>query len=186
MNLINNHHIQIFDDFYSVYGQQIEKLWPELKDVVIDVYDKNSAQLKDYIIKHDVFGDMSENIDSPFQCYPNFQYHNQTINDLIMRDDLCQKATLTKQEHFALIAHEIGHFISAYRNTGLKGQEEEYFADARAKELGLGQELANALRKCMEIIPAPDSNDPFVHMQQQQHESNETMKDKILERIDKL
>lgn len=186
MNFTNNYHIKIFDDFYSAYGQQIDKLWPELKDVVIDVYDKDSARLKDYIINRDVFGDMSGEINSPFQCYPKFQYHNQTFNDIIMRGDLCNTANLTQQEQFALIAHEIGHFVSSYRNTGLKDQEEERYADDRAAELGLGKDLANALDKCMAIVPMQNSTDPLVQMLQKQYGSHGKMKDKTKERIKRL
>lgn len=97
---------------------------------------------------------------------------------------MCQKANLTLQEQFALIAHEIGHFVSAYRNTGLRGQEEECYADNRATELGLGKDLASALQKCMTILPVQNSTDPFLNMLQQQHDSVKNMKDMLQERID--
>lgn len=186
MNFTNNYHIKIFDDFYSVYGQQIDKLWLELKDVVIDVYDKDSARLKAYIINRDVFGDMSGEINSPFQCYPKFQYHNQTFNDIIMRGDLCNTANLTQQEQFALIAHEIGHFVSSYRNTGLKDQEDELYADDRAVELGLRCELASALQKCMAVIPQPNISDPILQMIQKQQNSVKNVADMLQKRIDRL
>ena len=41
----------------QAYFHNIDRLWLELKDVVIDVYDKDSARLKDYIINLDVLGD---------------------------------------------------------------------------------------------------------------------------------
>ena len=186
MNFTNNYHIKIFDDFYSAYGQQIDKLWLELKDVVIDVYDKDSARLKDYIINRDVFGDMSGEINSPFQCYPKFQYYNQTFNDIIMRGDLCNTAHLTQQEQFALIAHEIGHFVSKYKNTGLNGQADEFYADDRTVELGLRCELASALQKCMAVIPQPNISDPFLQMIQKQQNSVKNMADMLRERIDRL
>ena len=186
MNFINNYHIKIFDDFYSVFGKQTDNLWTELKDIVIDVYDKDSAQLKDYIINHDLLGDMSENIDCPFQCYPNFQYHNQTFNDIIMRGDLCIAAHLTQQEQFALIAHEIGHFVSKYKNTGLNGQADEFYADDRTVELGLRCELASALHKCMAVIPQPNISDPILQMIQKQQDSVKNMADMLQERINRL
>ena len=149
MIFTNKYNIQVFEDFMQLYSRTIDTLWPELKGVIIDVYDKYSAQLKDYIINHNVHGDLSGNIDSLFQCYPNYEYNNQTYNDIIMRGDLCQKANLSQQEQFALIAHEIGHFVSAYSNTGLRGQKEECYADDMAAKLGLRKGLVSALQKCM-------------------------------------
>lgn len=186
MNFTNNYNIQVFDDFMQIYLQNIDILWTELKDIVIDVYDKDSAQLKDYIINHDLLGDMSENIDSPFQCYPKVQYHNQTFNDIIMRGDLCNTAHLTQQEQFALIAHEIGHFVSKYKKTGLNGQADEFYADDRTVELGLRCELASALQKCIAVIPQPNISDPFLQMIQKQQDSVKNMADMLQERIDRL
>ena len=104
MNFTNKYNIQVFEDFLQLYSQKIDTFWPELKGVIIDVYDKDSAQLKDYIINHDKFEDLSGNIDSLFQCYPNYEYNNQTYNDIIMREDLCQKANLSQQE-------QVGDFL---------------------------------------------------------------------------
>lgn len=186
MNFTNKYNIQVFEDFLQSYSQTIDAFWPELKGVIIDVYDKDSAQLKDYIINHDKFEDLSGNIDSLFQCYPNYEYNNQTYNDIIMRRDLCQKANLTQQEQFALIAHEIGHFVLTYKNIELIGKEEEFYADDRAAELGLGKDLASALQKCMTILPVQNSTDPFLNMLQQQHDSVKNMKVLLQERIDRL
>ena len=186
MIFTNKYNIQVFEDFMQLYSQKIDTFWPELKDVIIDVYDKDSAQLKDYIINHDKSEDLSGNIDSLFQCYPNYEYNNQTYNDIIMRGDLCQKANLSQQEQFALIAHEIGHFVLTYKNTGLIGQEEEFYADDRAAELGLGKDLASALQKYMKIIAVQNSPDPFLKMLQQQHDSVKNMKVLLQERIDRL
>lgn len=186
MIFTNKYNIQVFEDFMQSYSQTIDAFWPELKGVVIDVYDKDSAQLKDYIINHDKFEDLSGNIDSLFQCYPNYEYNNQTYNDIIMRRDLCQKANLSQQEQFALIAHEIGHFVLTYKNIELIGQEEEFYADDRAAELGLRKDLASALQKCMTILPVQNSTDPFLKMLQQQHDSVKNMKVMLQERIDRL
>lgn len=186
MNFTNKYNIQIFEDFLQLYSQKIDTFWPELKGVIIDVYDKDSAQLKDYIINHNVHGDLSGNIDSLFQCYPNYEYNNQTYNDIIMRGDLCQKANLTQQEQFALIAHEIGHFVSAYSNTGFRGQKDECYADDMAAKLGLRKDLVSALQKCMTILPEQNSTDPFLNMLQQQHDSVKNMKVMLQERIDRL
>lgn len=90
MIFTNKYNIQVFEDFLQSYSQTIDTLWPELKGVVIDVYDKDSAHLKDYIY-HDVIGDLSEIIDCTFQCYPKFQYHNQMYNDIIMRGGFVPK-----------------------------------------------------------------------------------------------
>lgn len=186
MNFTNKYNIQVFEDFMQLYSQKIDAFWPELKGVIIDVYDKDSAQLKDYIIYHDKFGDLSVYIDCTFQCYPNYEYNNQTYNDIIMRGDLCQKANLSQQEQFALIAHEIGHFVSAYSNTGLRGQKEECYADDMAAKLGLRNDLVSALQKCMAILPVQNSTDPFLNMLQQQHDSVKNMKVLLQERIDRL
>ena len=186
MIFTNKYNIHVFEDFMQLYSQKIDTFWPELKGVIIDVYDKDSAQLKDYIINHDKFEDLSGNIDSLFQCYPNYEYNNQTYNDIIMRRDLCQKANLTQQEQFALIAHEIGHFVLTYKNTGLIGQEEEFYADDRAAELGLRKDIVSALQKCMTILPVQNSTDPFLNMLQQQHDSVKNMEVMLQERIDRL
>lgn len=186
MIFTNKYNIQVFEDFMQSFSQKIDSLWSELKDVTIDVYDKESAPLKTYIINHNVFGDMSGNIDCPFQCYPNFGYQGMIFNDIIMRGDLCQKANLSQQEQFALIAHEIGHFVSAYRNTGLRGQKEECYADDMAAKLGLRNDLVSALQKCMTILPVQNNTDPFLNMLQQQHDSVKNMKVLLQERIDRL
>lgn len=186
MIFTNKYNIQVFEDFMQLYSQMIDTLLPKLKGVVIDVYDKDSAQLKDYIINHDKFGDLSVYIDCTFQCYPNYEYNNQTYNDIIMREDLCQKANLSQQEQFALIAHEIGHFVSAYSNTGFRGQKDECYADDMAAKLGLRKDLVSALQKCMTILPVQNSTDPFLNMLQQQHDSVKKMKVMLQERIDRL
>lgn len=186
MEFTNSYKIKVFDDFMQSFSQKIDSLWSELKDVTIDVYEKDSAPLKTYIINHNVFGDMSGYIDCPFQCYPNFGYQGMIFNDIIMRGDLCLKANLTQPEQFALIAHEIGHFVSKYKKTGLNGQADEFYADEKAVELGLGCELASALRKCITVIPQPNSSDPFLQMIHKQYDSVKNMADMLQERIDRL
>lgn len=154
MRFSNKFNIDIFNIFEERYSSDINKLYPEVETVVIDVYDKASGKIKDYITHFPGFGvntveDKSAEINNPFQCFPHFYYNVECeyYDDIIMVDSICKSINLDENEQLALIGHEIGHFIYCYK--GVRDFNEEEFADQIACKLGLSSYLKTALDKCL-------------------------------------
>lgn len=90
----------------------------------------------------------SKKSDTPFQCLNNFMGHTE-----IMRHKACcDAANLTVDEQYALIAHEIGHFIATIERIQVYGFDEEVFADSIAVKIGLRNEIISAIQK---LIKSP-------------------------------
>lgn len=73
----------------------------------------------------------------------NFMGHTE-----IMRHEAsCKTAGLTTDEQYALIAHEVGHFVASIERIQQWGFDEEVYADSIAVKIGLHNELMSALQK---------------------------------------
>ena len=82
--------------------------------------------------------------------YNDSQSAETTTAGIVFNDPLIKSLSLTKEEQFASIAHEIGHILyyylenkDAYPNT----QGEEIFADKIACEIGLSASLLSVIDK---------------------------------------
>lgn len=71
----------------------------------------------------------------------------------IMRHKACCDAGgFSPEEQYALIAHEIGHFIAAIERIQVYSLDEEVFADSIAVKIGLRNEIVSAIQK---LIKSP-------------------------------
>ena len=65
----------------------------------------------------------------------------------------------TREEEFAIIAHELGHFVAGVRGEkSTDNMEEESRADAMAVFLGLKEEMISAIRKMIDLNIHPENN----------------------------
>lgn len=85
---------------------------------------------------------------------------------LACSDDVCQYLNFTKEEMYAMIAHEIGHIY--YKTTEMDSPIliKEKMADSMAIQLGLKRELSSALQK---MIDSGDYEDVAEDMRQRIH-----------------
>lgn len=76
---------------------------------------------------------------------------NTTIKPLtiLFNELICKELKLTPKEHYAMIAHEVGHIIDSTPRIENEMQREKN-ADMFAVELGLKEDLLNGLRKIIE------------------------------------
>lgn len=167
MHFNNQYGIKQFDDFYHIYAYKIAINWSELMHVTIDVY--NEEHLKNFVTSLKSMIDKDVLCDTPYMSFCYRQTMNGVENDIIENTALCQRLHLTDKERYALIAHEIGHFVEKKNSRGNGENEEEIACDGYAVELGLGDSLKTALQK---IVDAKICTE----------EKNK----RILERIDKL
>ena len=129
MNFNNLDRTKIFDAFYQKFKGKINL------DSTISIY--NSDYKEGNIVRQlELTGN-----DSPYIC--------DVQNSEIMRSEsICSTCNFTLEEEFALIAHELGHFNVKLNNIKCNNtQDEEYNADNYAVNLGLRNELKNALIK---------------------------------------
>lgn len=147
---INHNGLDRYDELMAALGDKIDEYWPELRNLCIDAYD--TAHPKDFITEtaNSINATIDEIMGDPYQCYPAHQINDGSyVNDIIQNDNVLVRLGLTDEEKEALIAHEIGHFVSCYKNTGLKNVQEEIYADSCAALLGLAEPLKIALQKCI-------------------------------------
>lgn len=129
---INN---QFFKNFISRIGPEIQRLYPELNDIEIELIDDSNPNRIPYYI--------GKSSDSPFVSICGKVYDGVEYNDILCFNDVV--AGLTEEEYLALIAHEVGHFVCHYKNIGISGQEEEIFADEVAMKLNFHNSLRGGL-----------------------------------------
>lgn len=144
----NPHNIQIFDSFLSIFGDQIDALWPQIKDFELEVIDTENWST---ILSGCIANYTPEHVgDTPFYTFleihtgPDDAFHFIGIND-----NVASALNMSTGEMFALIMHEIGHAI-AYVNAGYKPIlsteiSEEFFPDDCAKAIGLDYEIKSVL-----------------------------------------
>ena len=148
MKFCNQYGIKTFDDFYHFFAYRIAINWTELMHETIDVY--NEMHLKDFMTNPNSLINKDVLNDSP---YTSFCFRPTTTgyeNDIIENTALCQKLQLTDEERFALIAHELGHFVEVKNHRGNDSNKEEIACDEYAVELGLGSALKSALQKIVD------------------------------------
>ncbi len=126
MQFNNQYGIKIFDDFYSSFADEIEINWKELMHETIDLRDTLYMSI----------------------CFRPTTDGDE--NDIIENTDLCKDLQLTDEERFALVAHEIGHFVEMKNQRGKGDNEEEIACDEYAVVLGLEEPLKSALRKIVD------------------------------------
>lgn len=129
--LTTNINHSFYNSFIERYSEDIDRLYPELKDVEITLTDDGNPNRTPYLLGHES--------ESPLVCRCNDEYEGVTYNDVVCINDLTKR--LPEDAFHALVAHEIGHFVYHNRNMDMGGQEEEIFAD----EVALSFVSRNAL-----------------------------------------
>lgn len=142
MKFINKDNTPIFDTFMNKYGQEVNYLYPELKDVEITVSTLTQEEKE---------SPDENNEDSPFVC-------DVDKNTIKCSDEDCIRCGLNNDEKMALIAHEVGHFVIDRR--GLTppcpideyNEKEEKLADGFAVQVVDEDDLISALQKMADNI----------------------------------
>lgn len=137
----------LFDGFQKNYMSDIDGLYKDVNQQYFqtDVY-TDTGNFTGFANdeKRGIYN--PQNSDTPFQCLNNFMGHTE-----IMRHRACCDAGgFTQEEQYALIAHEIGHFIAAIERIQVYGLDEEVFADSIAVKIGLKNEIVSAIQKLIE------------------------------------
>ena len=132
-----------YNRFIERYSDNIDQLYPELKDVEITLTDDSNPNRTPYL--------MGREEESPLVCRCDDEYEGVTYNDVVSINDLTKG--LSEDTFHALVAHEIGHFVYHYRNIEMGGLEEEKYADDVALSLVSRQSLVEGLtysKDCVE------------------------------------
>ncbi len=142
MKFINKDNTPIFDAFIVKYKDQINLN----KDI-----DTCSSSYKDSKIEEIVSQDLTEEQKNKFLNDSPY-IGNPIVNEIRRSNEFCDICPFTEEEEFALIAHEIGHFVSFDLNnifniTDKELEEDEIKADNYAVNLGLGNAMKKALLK---------------------------------------
>ena len=130
-NNINN--LPVVDQFEAAYGVQIEQGYPELANKSIKIY--TDQQGEGWIKEWD------DRNDSPYTS-------NHAVNEIMRSEDVYNRCGFTVEEEFAILAHELGHFVAGLRGTkSMVNLQEEKSADQMAVFLGLAEHMKTALQK---------------------------------------
>lgn len=142
----------IFNDFEQKFASKIDALWPEIKDLQIDVYDDINPDPR-FLFKECVFS-ADDFIDTPFSALTGYQLSSDTMNDIIMCGDICNILKLDDNAKLALIAHEVGHHIEFARTHVIKPADlrEEKFCDDCAVKLGLRDGIKSAIQSMIDNL----------------------------------
>lgn len=145
----NPHNLFVFSQFYSLYAKRACLLWPELMHLSIDVY--NNHHLKSFMTAPGTLCTPTVLCDTPYLSFCFRHTANGTIeNDIIENTYLCTNTSLTPDERYALIAHELGHFVETARQSTFRdGFQEESTCDQYAVQLGMKAEIKSALQKLL-------------------------------------
>lgn len=139
-----------FHRFYKTFSLRACLLWPELMRLSIDVYDNH--HLKQFMTEPNAFYNADMLKDTPYLsfCYRKTAYGTYE-RDIIENSYLCTNLNLTVEERYALIAHELGHFVEYSKQTIFADRlQEESTCDRYAVELGLDVHLKSALQKLLD------------------------------------
>lgn len=141
MKFINKDNTPIFDAFIVKYKDQINLN----KDI-----DTCSSSYKDSKIEEIVSQYLTEEQKNKFLNDSPY-IGNPIVNEIRRSNEFCDICPFTEEEEFALIAHEIGHFVSFDPNHEIlnekETEEDEIKADNYAVNLGLGNAMKKALLK---------------------------------------
>lgn len=150
MNFKNLDNTDIFDDFFQQYSSRINL------SVQLNGYSSN------YKGNTEIFRTLNDWGDPNYTYLDNTPYTNWCVEDhpleIVRSVNCCKRCCFSKDEEFAIIAHEIGHIEITITSRSKGGLEEEIEADKFAVKLGLKNELINALQKMIgaEINPAKE------------------------------
>ena len=141
-NNINN--IPVVKDFEDLYGGPLCKDNPELVDLNIKIYTNKQG---DGFIK-----EWDNSDDSPYTS-------NHLVNEIMRSEDVYYKCNFTKEEEYAILAHELGHIVAAKRgNKSMDNLQEEKNADQMAVSLGLVIPMQAAIQKMINANIKPSNN----------------------------
>jgi len=121
----NKSNLEIFDSFIEKYGNNN---YCQDKDIVLISFEQPP------------YCGVNKN-DSPYEA---------CFNRIACSMDICAALGFSKEEMYALIAHEIGHIHYETRSMDCEILDKEIKADSMAKQFGLGDELASALQKMID------------------------------------
>lgn len=166
--------------FASRFNNQIVQLYPQLKDVDIRITDDDMVNIPPYL--KEIYEKGCKITDTPFCGKVNHAYLETTYNDIVRINDVA--SGLNEEEQYALLAHEVGHFVAYFTNANVSGQQEEIFADEIAMNLGFHESLRSALTfSKVIIIKLRDSTPEFFQCYRDKY--NEDIKN-IEERIARI
>lgn len=131
-----------YNSFIERYSDNIDQLYPELKDVEITLTDDSNPNRTPYLL--------GKEEESPLVCRCDDEYEGVTYNDVVSINDLTKG--LSEDAFHALVAHEIGHFVHHYRSNDKGGQEEEIFADDVALSLVSRNALVEGLTHSKDCV----------------------------------
>lgn len=137
----------IFGEFNSLYGDDLATICNLLLKFKIGIlpieqYKRRSSSLPKI-----------EDVDAePYAAYiyNDTTYAETTIAGIVFNDSLIKSLSLTKEEQFASIAHEIGHILFFYlenQHDYPNPQDVEIFADKIACKIGLSVPLLSTIDK---------------------------------------
>lgn len=134
----------VFDQFNLLYGDRLMSICPLLRKFRITVLPIDEL-IKSHIITEQ---------DADNQAYLNYiekteQDASETRAYIGKDNEIIETLCFTREEQFACIAHEIGHFFFFFHTNqdGKGGQGEEIAADQYVCRLGLREPLHSALQK---------------------------------------
>lgn len=140
-NNVNN--LQVVDDFEEAFGAILEENFPELTDCKIRIYTDREGD--GFIKKY------NDRDNSPYTS-------NHVVREIMRSEDVFNVCGFNRDEEFAIIAHELGHFVAGVR--GEKSAiniEEEKRADEMTAFLGLDEAMISAIRKMIDLNIHPEN-----------------------------
>lgn len=134
----------VFDQFNLLYGERLMSICPLLRKFRISVL------LIDDLIRSNIITEE----DADNQAYLNYiekteEDASETRAYIGKNNEIIETLSLTREEQFACIAHEIGHIFYFFHTNqdGKGGQGEEIAADQYVCRLGLREPLNTVLQK---------------------------------------
>ena len=145
MGIFNNvNNLQVVTDFEAQYGNQLCVDFPELTKDSINIY--TDEQGKGWIKEWD------DRKDSPYTS-------NHIVNEVMRCEEVYNKCSFTREEEFAILAHELGHIAAGKRGEkNVNGFLEEKNADMMTVHLGLASYMKSALQKMILLNLNPEKN----------------------------
>lgn len=141
-NNVNN--LQVVDEFEEAFGAMLEMSYPELKDCNIRIYTDREGD--GFIKKY------NDRDNSPYTS-------NHVVKEIMRSEDVFNVCGFNRDEEFAIIAHELGHFVAGVRGEiADNNMEQEMRADAMAVFLGLRIEMISTIRKMIDLNIHKENN----------------------------
>ena len=140
----NVNDLPVVTDFEALYGQQLCNSCPELTNIDIRIY--TDKQGNGWIKKWD------DSNNSPYTS-------NHAVNEIMRSEDVYEKCGFTREEEYAILAHELGHMVMGKRGQkSMNNLQEEKNADQMAVSLGLSGAMKTAIQKMMDLNIHPENN----------------------------